>query len=90
MPPGSMPGIPSGVSLRPENEQIEAPLLNRVPGGDGWFDVGGGPLISPAAATVDASMAAVPMIEARIVERFVITDPLIIWGGTGDSRAGRS
>jgi hypothetical protein len=39
--------------------KIEAPLLIRVPGGDGWLLVGGGPLISPAKLTAElASNAA--------------------------------
>ena len=78
MPPGSMPGIPCGVSFSPENEQIDTPLLIRVPGGDGWLVVGGGPVISPANDTLDPVSAAAPIAIARIVERLIMTDPQML------------
>ena len=77
MPPGSMPGSPSGVSFNPEKEQIETPLLMRVPGGDGWLLDGGGPVISPANAMDEPASAAAPSNSAAIGERLIMTVPLL-------------
>jgi hypothetical protein len=71
------------VSFSPENEQIDTPLLILVPGAEGWLVGGGGPLISPADASVDAARAATPKASAQMLERLIMTDPILA-GGTGE------
>ena len=66
--------MPSGVSFSPEKEQIDVPLLIRVPGGEGWLLVGGGPLISPAKLTAELASktaATTPFTIAFITHSFI-------------------
>ena len=67
--------MPSGVSLNPEKEQMDTPLLIR-PGPPWLLSVGGGPVISPAYADDQMAKAALPRTSAQMVERLGITDPL--------------
>jgi hypothetical protein len=64
------------VSLRPEKEQSELPLLIEVPGAGLPFTVGGGPVISPAEARDDTAKAAAPRATRQRLERWIMTDPL--------------
>jgi hypothetical protein len=62
------------VSFSPEKEHKELPLLTLVPGGDGTFPDGGGPLISPA--KTGAAMRLAPIAHAITRRIFVMDVPM--------------
>jgi hypothetical protein len=50
-------------------------ILVSGPGGVLVLPLGGGPVISPAAATADVTIATIPIDAAKILEPFIITHP---------------
>jgi 4-hydroxybenzoate polyprenyltransferase len=64
------------------------PLLMLVPGGEGWLTGGGGPLISPATATVDPTSRFAATSQVPSLKCLVMKTPRVECSGiTGDSRA---